>query len=59
MSHLVKGGLANAAGIISLPVLLCGISNTVCGFLWLGNHSRSGFGLWSRFPVSSVDLSVS
>ena len=58
IASLVEGGLANAAGIISIPVLLCGIGDIVCGFLWLRNHDRSGIGLWSGFPVSSIDLSV-
>lgn len=58
IASLVEGGLANAAGIISLPVLLCGIGDIVCGFLWLRNHGRSGIGQWSGFPVSSIDLSV-
>lgn len=48
----VTAGTARAAAIVGFLILLCGIANSTCGFVWFAYGGYQGHGLWSGIPVS-------
>lgn len=51
MSNSVEVGLAKSTGVIGIAAGLCGLSNCICGFIWLGYNGYGGHGLWSGFGL--------
>ena len=56
MSNLVEVGLAKSTGFIGIAAGLCGLGNSICGFIWLGYSGYGGHGLWSGFGVSKFQF---
>ena len=48
----VEAGTAKSVGIVSILILICGIADSVCGFIWVGHGVPGGHGLWSGIGVS-------
>ena len=51
MAGQIESGVAKAAGIVGILVLICGIADCICGFIWIGYGGPGGHGLWSGFGV--------
>lgn len=52
----VEAGTARAAGIVGILILICGIADSVCGFIWVGYGIPGGHGLWSGIGVKLPTL---
>lgn len=56
MAGELTPGNAKGAGVVGILILICGVIQCVCGFIWIGFGGDGGHGLWSGFLVSSIFL---